>query len=133
VIYVKRGDAKTFLIIDAAMNDLVRPAMYDAHHEFAAIVEPAAGSPYAKYDVVGPICETSDIFAADRALPVLKSGDLMAILTAGAYGAVMSSDYNARPAACEVLVSGEHWGIVRPRETYADLIAKDRLPDWLTD
>jgi len=133
VIYVKRGDAKTFLIIDAAMNDLVRPAMYDAHHEFAAIVEPAVGSPHAKYDVVGPICETSDLFAADRALPVLKSGDLMAILTAGAYGAVMSSDYNARPAACEVLVSGEHWGIVRPRETYADLIAKDRLPDWLTD
>ncbi len=133
VIYVKQGEAKTFLIIDAAMNDLVRPAMYDAHHDIAAVVEPELGSPRPKYDVVGPICETSDLFAADRPLPELKSGDLVAILSAGAYGAVMASDYNARPAAAEVLVSGEHWGIVRPRETYADLIAKDRLPDWLSD
>jgi diaminopimelate decarboxylase len=131
VIYVKRGDAKTFLIIDAGMNDLIRPALYDAHHEIAAIMEPAIGSPRLKYDVVGPVCETSDLFAAGRPLPELKSGDLVAILSAGAYGAVMASDYNARPAACEVLVSGEQWGIVRPRETYADLIAKDRIPDWL--
>lgn len=133
VIYVKRGEAKTFLIIDAAMNDLVRPAMYDAHHDIAAVMEPDVGSPRPKYDVVGPICETSDLFAADRPLPEFKSGDLVAILSAGAYGAVMASDYNARPAAAEVLVSGEHWGIVRPRETYADLIAKDRIPDWLAD
>jgi diaminopimelate decarboxylase len=131
VIYVKRGESKTFLIIDAGMNDLIRPAMYDAHHEIAAIAEPAVGSPRPKYDVVGPVCETSDLFAAGRPLPELKSGDLVAILSAGAYGAVMASDYNARPAACEVLVSGEQWGIVRPRETYADLIAKDRIPDWL--
>jgi diaminopimelate decarboxylase len=131
VIYVKHGDAKTFLIIDAGMNDLIRPALYDAHHEIAAILEPAIGSPRLKYDVVGPVCETSDLFAAGRPLPELKSGDLVAILSAGAYGAVMASDYNARPAACEVLVSGEQWGIVRPRETYADLIAKDRIPDWL--
>jgi diaminopimelate decarboxylase len=131
VIYVKHGDAKTFLIIDAGMNDLIRPALYDAHHEIAAITEPAPGSPRLKYDVVGPVCETSDLFAAGRPLPELKSGDLVAILSAGAYGAVMASDYNARPAACEVLVSGEQWGIVRPRETYADLIAKDRIPDWL--
>ena len=131
VIYVKHGDAKTFLIIDAGMNDLIRPALYDAHHEIAAIMEPAMGSPRLKYDVVGPVCETSDLFAAGRPLPDLKSGDLVAILSAGAYGAVMASDYNARPAACEVLVSGEQWGIVRPRETYADLIAKDRIPDWL--
>jgi diaminopimelate decarboxylase len=133
VIYVKHGDAKTFLIIDAGMNDLIRPALYDAHHEIAAIAEPAPGSPRLKYDVVGPVCETSDLFAAGRPLPELKSGDLVAILSAGAYGAVMASDYNARPAACEVLVSGEQWGIVRPRETYADLIAKDRIPDWLAD
>ena len=131
VIYVKHGDAKTFLIIDAGMNDLIRPALYDAHHEIAAVMEPAIGSPRLKYDVVGPVCETSDLFAAGRPLPELKSGDLVAILSAGAYGAVMASDYNARPAACEVLVSGEQWGIVRPRETYADLIAKDRIPDWL--
>jgi diaminopimelate decarboxylase len=133
VIYVKRGEAKTFLIIDAAMNDLIRPAMYEAHHEIVAVAEPAVGSPRPKYDVVGPVCETADLFAADRSLPELKSGDLVAILSAGAYGAVMASDYNARPAAPEVLVRGEQWGIVRPRESYADLIAKDRIPDWLAD
>jgi diaminopimelate decarboxylase len=133
VIYVKRGDAKTFLIIDAGMNDLIRPAMYDAWHEIAAVTEPAPGSPRPKYDVVGPVCETSDLFAADRALPELKSGDLVAILSAGAYGAVMAGDYNARPRPPEVLVAGEQWGIVRPRESHADLIAKDRIPDWLAD
>jgi diaminopimelate decarboxylase len=131
VIYVKHGEAKHFLIIDAGMNDLIRPAMYDAHHEIAAIQEPAVGSPRPRYDVVGPVCETSDLFAAARPLPELKSGDLVAILSAGAYGAVMASDYNARPRVAEVLVHGEQWGIVRPRETYADLIAKDHIPDWL--
>jgi diaminopimelate decarboxylase len=131
VIYVKRGDARTFLIIDAGMNDLIRPAMYDAWHEIVAVVEPAAGSARVKYDVVGPVCETSDLFASERSLPDLKSGDLVAILSAGAYGAVMAGDYNARPRVPEVLVSGEQWGIVRPRESYADLIAKDRIPDWL--
>ncbi len=131
VIYVKRGDAKTFLIIDAGMNDLIRPAMYDAYHEIAAVMEPAAGSARVTYDVVGPVCETSDIFAAERTLPELKSGDLVAILSAGAYGAVMAGDYNARPRVPEVLVSGAQWGIVRPRESYDDLIAKDRIPGWL--
>jgi diaminopimelate decarboxylase len=133
VIYVKHGEAKHFLIIDAGMNDLIRPAMYEAHHEIAAIREPAVGSARPAYDVVGPVCETADLFAADRPLPELKNGDLVAILSAGAYGAVMAGDYNARPRLAEVLVSGEHWGIVRPRETYADLIAKDRIPDWLAD
>ncbi|HEY2008517.1 MAG TPA: diaminopimelate decarboxylase [Rhizomicrobium sp.] len=132
VIYVKRGDAKTFLIIDAGMNDLIRPALYDAWHEIVPVQEPVAGSPRPRYDVVGPVCETSDLFAADRPLPELKSGDLVAILSAGAYGAVMAGDYNARPRVAEVLVHGEQWGIVRPRETYADLIAKDRIPDWLS-
>jgi diaminopimelate decarboxylase len=132
VIYVKRGDAKTFLIIDAGMNDLIRPALYDAWHEIAPVREPVAGSPRPRYDVVGPVCETSDLFAADRPLPELKSGNLVAILSAGAYGAVMAGDYNARPRVAEVLVHGEQWGIVRPRETYADLIAKDRIPDWLS-
>jgi diaminopimelate decarboxylase len=131
VIYVKRGDAKTFLIIDAGMNDLVRPAMYDAWHEIVAVAEPAPGALRPKYDVVGPVCETSDLFASDRPLPELKSGDLVAILSAGAYGAVMAGDYNARPRVPEVLVAGEQWGIVHPRESYADLIAKDRIPDWL--
>ena len=131
VIYVKRGDAKTFLIIDAGMNDLIRPALYEAVHEIVPVREPAIGCLRPRYDVVGPVCETSDLFAADRPLPELKSGDLVAILTAGAYGAVMASDYNARPRVAEVLVHGEQWGIVRPRETYADLIAKDHIPGWL--
>jgi diaminopimelate decarboxylase len=132
VIYVKRGDAKTFLIIDAGMNDLIRPAMYDAWHDIVPVREPAVGSPRPRYDVVGPVCETSDLFASDRALPELKSDDLVAILSAGAYGAVMAGDYNARPRIAEVLVHGGQWGTVRPRESYADLIAKDRIPDWLS-
>ena len=131
VLYVKRGDAKTFLILDAGMNDLIRPAMYDAFHDIIAINQPAPGSARIAYDVVGPVCETSDLFATGRGLPELKSGDLVAILSAGAYGAVMAGDYNARPRIPEVLVRGEEWGIVRPRETYADLIAKDRIPSWL--
>src|ERR1700744_2703374 len=132
VIYVKQGEAKTFLIIDAGMNDLVRPAMYEAFHEIVAVKEPVPGSPRPRYDVVGPVWENSDLFASGRPLPELKSGDLVAILSAGAYGAVMAGDYNARPRIPEVLVHGEQWGIVRPRETYADLIAKDRIPDWLS-
>jgi diaminopimelate decarboxylase len=132
VIYVKRGDAKTFLIIDAGMNDLVRPAMYDAFHEIVAVREPEPGAPRPKYDVVGPVCETSDQFAADRPLPELGSGDLVAILSAGAYGAVMSSGYNARPPAPEVLVKGGDWALVRPREDHDALIAQDRIPAWLS-
>ena len=131
-LYVKHGEAKHFLIIDAGMNDLVRPAMYDAWHEIVPVKEPASGQARTRYDVVGPVCETSDLFAAGREMPELKSGELVAILTAGAYGAVMAGDYNARPRIAEVLVRGREWGIVRPRESYADLIAKDRIPDWLS-
>jgi diaminopimelate decarboxylase len=131
VLYVKQGDAKTFLILDAGMNDLIRPAMYEAHHEIVAVAEPRPGAERVAYDVVGPVCETSDLFAAARALPDLKSGDLVAILSAGAYGATMSSAYNARPPAPEVLVSGDEWAIVRPRLRHDDLIGQDRLPDWL--
>jgi diaminopimelate decarboxylase len=131
VLYVKQGDAKTFLILDAGMNDLLRPALYDAHHEIVAVAEPEAGAARVAYDVVGPVCETSDLFAAARQLPELKSGDLVAILSAGAYGATMASSYNARPPAPEVLVSGEEWAIVRPRLRHDDLIGQDKLPDWL--
>jgi diaminopimelate decarboxylase len=133
VIYVKRGDAKTFAIIDAGMNDLIRPALYDSHHEIVAVKEPAVGAARTLYDVVGPVCETSDLFAAARPLPELKTGDLVAILSAGAYGAVMASAYNARPPAPEVLVRGDEWAIVRPRLTHDDLIAQDRIPAWLED
>jgi len=132
VLYVKRGDAKTFLIIDAGMNDLIRPALYDAHHEIIAVREPIPGAERTSYDVVGPVCETSDLFAAGRSMAELKSGDLVAILSAGAYGAVMGSAYNARPPAPEVLVSGTEWAIVRPRLTYDALIGQDHIPAWLS-
>jgi diaminopimelate decarboxylase len=133
VVYVKNGEAKTFAILDAGMNDLLRPALYDAYHEIVCVSEPSAATPRVRYDVVGPVCETTDLFARDRELPELKSGDLVAFLTAGAYGAVMSSAYNARPPAPEVLVKGGEWSIVRPRLTDDALIALDRLPPWLED
>jgi diaminopimelate decarboxylase len=129
VLYVKKGETKTFLILDAGMNDLIRPAMYDAHHDIVAVAEPKG--PLVRYDVVGPVCESSDLFARDRELPVLKSGDLVAIMTAGAYGAVMSSAYNARPPAPEVLVNGADWSVVRPRMSYEALVEQDHLPPWL--
>jgi diaminopimelate decarboxylase len=131
VIYVKQGENKQFLIVDAAMNDLIRPAFYDAYHEIVPVTEPGAATAWAHYDVVGPVCETSDIFAADRALPAMKPDDLIAILTAGAYGAVMSSAYNARPLATEVLVNGGEWAVVRPRMDDDALFGNDRIPAWL--
>jgi diaminopimelate decarboxylase len=133
VIYVKQGEARTFVILDAGMNDLIRPALYDSHHEIAPLMEPKPGAERVKYDVVGPVCETSDLFAAARFLPELKSGDLVAIQSAGAYGAVMASSYNARPPAPEVLVKGSDWSIVRSRLSHDELIAQDRIPGWLAD
>jgi diaminopimelate decarboxylase len=131
VIYAKKGEHKRFLILDAGMNDLMRPALYDAYHDVVPVEEPKADAPRERTDVVGPICETSDIFAADRDLPRLTDGDLVAILTAGAYGAVMSSAYNARPPAPEVLVKGGEWAVVRPRMDDDALVATDRIPSWL--
>jgi len=131
VIYAKKGEAKNFLILDAGMNDLMRPALYDAYHDVVPVEEAGPDSPRERYDVVGPICETSDLFAADRDLPRLKDGDLVVILTAGAYGAVMSSAYNARPPAPEVLVKGSEWAVVRPRMDDDALLASDRIPPWL--
>jgi diaminopimelate decarboxylase len=131
VIYVKQGENKKFLIVDAAMNDLIRPALYDAWHEIVAVTAPKPDSAWTRYDIVGPVCETSDIFAADRPLPVLKADDRIAILTAGAYGAVMSSAYNARPLAAEVLVKGGEWAVIRPRMDDDALFGNDRIPAWL--
>jgi diaminopimelate decarboxylase len=131
VIYVKRGEAKTFVILDAAMNDLIRPSLYDAHHGVVPVMEPADNSARERVDFVGPICETGDILALDRLAPPLQSGDLVAILSAGAYGAVMASTYNSRPLVPEVLVSGEEYAVVRPRPPIEALIAADRLPPWL--
>jgi diaminopimelate decarboxylase len=133
VTYVKQGEDRSFLILDAGMNDLLRPAMYEAHHEIVSVTEPGAEGPRQRYDVVGPICETADRFARDRDLPRLKSGDLVAILSAGAYGAVMSSAYNARPPAPEILVKGSEWRIVRPRMSDDAFIAIEGIPRWLED
>ncbi len=131
VIFVKPGESKTFLVLDAGMNDLIRPAMYDAHHDILPIREAKPNAPTRRYDVVGPVCETADLFARDRDLPEAEGSDLMAIMTAGAYGAVMASAYNARPPAAEVLVRGREWSVVRPRMTLEALIALDRVPSWL--
>ena len=122
---------KTVLVVDAAMNDLIRPAMYEAFHDIWPVHEPDAGTPKRLYDVVGPICESGDTFANGRTLPETGPGDLIAIMTAGAYGAVMSSTYNSRLLVPEVMVSGSEWAVVRPRLSYDELIGLDRLPTWL--
>ncbi|MDR3441158.1 diaminopimelate decarboxylase [Telmatospirillum sp.] len=131
VIYVKEGATRRFLICDAGMNDLIRPAMYDAYHAILPITEPAAGVAYKPMDVVGPICESSDTFARQRPLPPLAQDDLIAFSTAGAYGATMSSTYNGRLLIPEVLVKGDSFAVVRPRPTYDDMLATEKLPAWL--
>jgi diaminopimelate decarboxylase len=131
VIYVKQGEDRRFVILDAGMNDLIRPAFYDAYHDIVPLAEPAADAPHARYDVVGPICETADRFAENRDLPELAAGDRVAILTAGAYGAVMASAYNARPLAPEVLVKGDEWAVVRPRLDDDALYPTIDQPHWL--
>jgi diaminopimelate decarboxylase len=131
VIYVKEGHTRTFAIIDAAMNDLVRPAMYDAYHGILPVAEPTLGAEKIAYDVVGPVCETGDTFAKQRPLPPLKAGDLIAFQTAGAYGAVMSSTYNTRPLIPEVLVDGDKWAVVRRRPTLDEMTALEQTPEWL--
>ena len=132
VLYVKDGESRKFLVLDAGMNDLLRPALYGADHEIVAVSREGGGAT-AVYDIVGPVCETADLFARDRRMPVLKSGDLVAILSAGAYGAVMASAYNARALAPEILVKGADWSIVRPRINEDMLVGYDRLPAWLED
>lgn len=132
VIYVKDGDAKNFVIVDAAMNDLIRPTLYDAYHDIRPVIEKPATAPRLRADVVGPVCETGDYLAIDRELPRLASGDLIAVGTAGAYGAVQSGTYNTRLLVPEVLVDGDRFHVVRPRPSYGDLIGLDSLPDWLS-
>ena len=131
VIYVKKGDGKNFVIIDAAMNDLIRPTLYEAYHEILPVVQPAPGAPLIVDDVVGPVCETGDYLALDRSLPLPKPGDLIAVMTAGAYGAVQAGTYNTRALIPEVLVNGEQYAVVRPRVEIEDLIAMDRKAPWL--
>ncbi len=131
VIYVKSGEDREFLIVDAAMNDLIRPAMYEAHHDIVAVKEPAAGTEMQPYDIVGPVCESGDTFAKQRNMPLLKPGDLIAFRSAGAYGAVMSSEYNTRPLIPEVLVNGDQFAVIRPRPTFDEIINRDTIPEWL--
>ena len=131
VLYVKEGEARTFLVLDAGMNDLIRPALYEAHHEIVPVRRRKIDDLMQTCDIVGPVCETADRFARAYAMPPMKSGDLVAIMTTGAYGAVMASAYNARPPAAEVLVRGGEWSIVRPRMGYDELVGLDRLPPWL--
>ena len=131
VLYVKHGEPKTFTIIDAAMNDLIRPTLYDAYHEIWPVAEPAPGAPSITSDVVGPVCERGDYLALGRTLPELHAGDLIAVMTAGAYGAVLSSQYNSRLLVPEVLVAGDRFAVTRPRPSYGDMLAAERLPGWL--
>ena len=131
VIYVKNGEGRDFLIVDAAMNDLVRPSMYDAHHDIVPLVEPEPGQLPQSFDVVGPVCETGDTFARGRSLPALAEGDLIAFRSAGAYGAVMASEYNSRPLVPEVLVQGDQFAVIRRRPSFDEMLNRDSLPSWL--
>ncbi|MDT8857259.1 diaminopimelate decarboxylase [Paracoccaceae bacterium Fryx2] len=131
VIYLKHGEGQDFLILDAAMNDLVRPSMYDAHHDIIPVTEPAPGQEMQPFDVVGPVCETGDTFARARPLPPLGEGDLLAFRSAGAYGAVMASEYNSRPLIPEVLVKGDHFAVIRARPTFDEILNRDTIPEWL--
>ncbi len=131
VLYLKEGEAKTFVIVDAAMNDLIRPTLYEAHHEILPVHEPAPGARRILADVVGPVCESGDFLALDRELPEPKAGDLIALMSAGAYGAVQAGTYNSRALVPEVLVREGEWMLVRPRMEVETLIGLDRLPPWL--
>ena len=131
VLYLKRGDAKTFLIVDAAMNDLIRPTLYEAHHEIQPVAAAASDAPRILADVVGPVCELGDFLALDRDMAEPNPGDLLAVMTAGAYGAVQSGTYNTRPLIPEVLVRDGEWALVRPRLEADQLIGLDKLPSWL--
>lgn len=131
VIYIKEGEGRNFLILDGAMNDLIRPAMYEAYHDIVPVTEAESGVEQTPYDIVGPVCETGDTFAKARNMPPLREGELVAFRSAGAYGAVMASEYNSRPLIPEVLVQGDQFAVIRPRPTFDEMIARDTIPEWL--
>jgi diaminopimelate decarboxylase len=131
VIYLKSGEGRDFLILDGAMNDLIRPAMYDAHHDIIPVNEPVPGVDQRPFDIVGPVCESGDTFAKGRMMPPVVAGDLVAFRSAGAYGAVMSSEYNSRPLIPEVLVKGDQFAVIRARPTYDEMISRDTIPEWV--
>jgi diaminopimelate decarboxylase len=130
VVHMKPTETKCFVIVDAAMNDLIRPTLYDAWHEIIPVAEPSGGAAGIVADIVGPVCESGDYLAKDRAMPAIGAGDLLAVMTTGAYGAVQSGTYNSRPLIPEVLVKGNAFAIVRPRQTYEELLGLDRLAIW---
>ncbi len=131
VIYVKDTETTDFLILDAAMNDLIRPAMYGAHHDIIPVIEPAAATDANLFDIVGPVCESGDTFAKARPITPLAEGDLVAFRSAGAYGAVMASEYNTRPLIPEILVKGDHFAVIRARPTFDEMLKRDTIPEWL--
>ncbi len=131
VIYVKEGEDRQFLIVDAAMNDLIRPAMYGAHHDIIPLNEPAPGAEPARYDVVGPVCESGDTFTKGRDMAAMAPGELIAFRSAGAYGAVMASEYNSRPMIPEVLVQKDQFAVIRARPSFDEMINRDTIPEWL--
>lgn len=131
VVYVKQGEDRQFLILDGAMNDLIRPAMYDAYHDIVPVVEPLAGVEQQAYDIVGPVCESGDTFAKNRVMPPVQAGDLVAFRSAGAYGAVMASEYNSRPLVPEVLAKGDQFAVIRQRPDFDEIINRDTIPPWL--
>lgn len=129
-VVTKNNGGKSFLVVDAAMNDLIRPALYEAYHQMLPLNEASPNDKLAPIDVVGPVCETGDTFATGRPMPALKVGELMAFMSTGAYGFAMASTYNSRPLAAEVMVSGDQWRVVRPRQTYGEMFGMETLPDW---
>ncbi len=131
VIYVKSGEGRDFLILDSAMNDLIRPAMYGAWHDIVPVIEPQAGAEMQPYDIVGPVCESGDTFARGRMMPAVAAGDLVTFRSAGAYGAVMSSEYNTRPLIPEILVKGDQFAVIRARPTFDEIINRDTIPEWV--
>uniref|UniRef100_UPI003BAAD686 diaminopimelate decarboxylase n=1 Tax=Stappia sp. TaxID=1870903 RepID=UPI003BAAD686 len=133
VVYVKEGAEKTFVIVDGAMNDLIRPTLYDAWHEIRPVVRAPGSTRRIKADIVGPVCETGDYLGHDREMEAVAAGDLLAVFSAGAYGAVQASTYNTRRLVPEVLVKGDRFAVVRPRPSYEDMIEADRMPDWLDE
>ncbi|MFN3212682.1 MAG: diaminopimelate decarboxylase [Henriciella sp.] len=132
VLYHKPAPDRTFMIVDAGMNDLMRPALYQAHHDIVPVVQPADETVQVEYDIVGPICESTDKFAAKRSMPPVEPGERIAFMSSGAYGAVLSSQYNARPLVAEVLVDGDQFAVVRRRPSFEQMIELEQLPDWLT-
>ncbi|MBF0510483.1 MAG: diaminopimelate decarboxylase, partial [Deltaproteobacteria bacterium] len=129
VLYIKRGEAKNFIIVDAGMNDLIRPSIYNSFHTIRAVAQPQSGTMVA--DVVGPICESGDFFAKDREIPIVSQGQLLSIMSAGAYGFSMSSNYNSRPRAAEVMTHGAEYRVIRERESYDDLTRLETVPNWV--